>query len=151
MTGMASLWSNLLVGLPAGLSCRGKETATALLTTGVSAFPSSSFNRATKAVSEASEEPEGNRGPHESESLDTKACVLAVGVELVAALDIDGTVVEISFYYLVLYSRCFHIRNETGGYHLEDESDPSHDGRNIASDACAHSSESGEEGDDTEE
>lgn len=121
MTGMASLWSNLLVGLPAGLSCRGKETATALLTTAVSAFPSSSLNRATKTVSEASEEPEGNRGPHESESLDTKACVLAVGVELVAALDIDGS-------------------NETGGYHLEDESDPSHDGRNIASDACAHSS-----------
>lgn len=94
---MTSLCSNLLVGLRAGLSCGSKETATALLTTAVSAFPSSR-NRATKAVSDASEQPEGNRGPHESEGLNTKACGLAVGVKLVAALDIDGTVTEVSSY-----------------------------------------------------
>lgn len=146
---MTSLGSNLLVGLRAGLSCRGEETTTALLTTAVSALPTS-LNSATKAVSDAGEQPEGNRGPHESEGLDTKAGGLAVGVELVAALDIDGTVVEVSSHCFVLYNGSFHVRNEAGGDNLEDESNPSHEGRNIASDARAHGKKSGEEGDDTE-
>lgn len=83
--------SSLLV-TPQAVGASGREEPLpAVLAAAVAPAPVLAARRAAHAVGQAGEEETGDRGPHEGEGLDSQPGGLVVGVELVPALDVDGT------------------------------------------------------------
>lgn len=86
---MSNLWRSLLVASYAVGACGREEAPATVLTATVS--PLLAPDSTTHAIEHACKQQASHSSPHESESLDTHAGALAIGVELVASLDVDGT------------------------------------------------------------